>query len=270
MTYSWDFDFTDGIQDDQLGHLVNHSYNVGGRYKVTLTVSDGLVKKSTFIFINITTSDTPGTDDPTKESSRRDTVELDTGLLLLVIIIIAVIILALGLFAFTRSKKQTKRSKMNKYLDDIDAAYDWARTNTSVGKEKLSNLKLNLSRELKDGKLEPQEYSILENKLNEYMRLLGMTIASSGSNGRVEPGKIALAAPLPPTGAAQLPSHQPALTPKVTTVTPVQPTPSLPAKTGQKDIIKCYNCGHVVTITRAPPGEPTLIHCPNCGQDGKI
>jgi len=41
LTYSWDFDSTDGIQTDATGPTPSHTYTVAGTYTVTLTVSDG-------------------------------------------------------------------------------------------------------------------------------------------------------------------------------------------------------------------------------------
>jgi len=42
LTYSWDFDRSNGIQRDATGANVSHVYTVAGVYRVTLTVSDGL------------------------------------------------------------------------------------------------------------------------------------------------------------------------------------------------------------------------------------
>jgi PKD repeat protein len=49
LKYSWDFDAKDGIQEDQVGQVVTHTYRKAGTYKVTLTVADldGLKKPST-------------------------------------------------------------------------------------------------------------------------------------------------------------------------------------------------------------------------------
>jgi hypothetical protein len=49
LKYSWDFDAKDGIQEDQAGQVVTHTYRKAGTYKVTLTVSDldGLKKPAT-------------------------------------------------------------------------------------------------------------------------------------------------------------------------------------------------------------------------------
>ena len=41
LTYSWDFDSTDGIQEDATGATPSHTYTVAAAYTVTLTVSDG-------------------------------------------------------------------------------------------------------------------------------------------------------------------------------------------------------------------------------------
>src|SRR5205823_6669186 len=41
LTYSWDFDVTDGITQDATGATPSHTYTVAGTYTVTLTVSDG-------------------------------------------------------------------------------------------------------------------------------------------------------------------------------------------------------------------------------------
>jgi PKD repeat protein len=41
LTYSWDFDATDGITADATGATPSHTYTVAGTYTVTLTVSDG-------------------------------------------------------------------------------------------------------------------------------------------------------------------------------------------------------------------------------------
>ncbi len=41
LTYSWDFDVTDGIQEDATGATPSHTYSSAGTFTVTLTVSDG-------------------------------------------------------------------------------------------------------------------------------------------------------------------------------------------------------------------------------------
>ncbi len=40
LRYAWDFDSSDGIQEDTLGEVVYHRYRKAGKYTVTLTVSD--------------------------------------------------------------------------------------------------------------------------------------------------------------------------------------------------------------------------------------
>jgi len=40
VKYSWDFDASDGIQEDSVGEVVYHPYRKSGDYTVTLTVSD--------------------------------------------------------------------------------------------------------------------------------------------------------------------------------------------------------------------------------------
>lgn len=49
VRYSWDFDASDGIQEDAVGEVVYHKYRKPGEYTVTLTVSDifGLKKPAT-------------------------------------------------------------------------------------------------------------------------------------------------------------------------------------------------------------------------------
>lgn len=47
VKYSWDFDASDGIQEDAVGELVYHKYRKSGEYTVTLTISDLFgIKKS--------------------------------------------------------------------------------------------------------------------------------------------------------------------------------------------------------------------------------
>jgi hypothetical protein len=40
LSYSWDFDASDGITEDATGFIVSHKYSASGEYTVTLTVSD--------------------------------------------------------------------------------------------------------------------------------------------------------------------------------------------------------------------------------------
>ncbi|WP_082093090.1 PKD domain-containing protein [Methanosarcina siciliae] len=40
VSYSWDFDASNGIQQDATGPIVNHTYETAGEYTVTLTVTD--------------------------------------------------------------------------------------------------------------------------------------------------------------------------------------------------------------------------------------
>ena len=46
-TYSWDFDATNGIQEDASGKIVSHEFNAIGQFTVTLTVTDTVGQKST-------------------------------------------------------------------------------------------------------------------------------------------------------------------------------------------------------------------------------
>ena len=265
INYSWDFDFTDGIQRDKVGRMVNNTYEVPGKYKITLSITDGTVKKSTFIILNITKPTTPEIIDQGDDKKS----ETDNNLLLIVIVIIVIIVCILIILSlYFRSKK---RSLLSKYLNEIDQAYDWARTNPTVGKEKLSNLKLKLSDDLKNGTLPKEDYVLLENKLNEYMRLLGVTVAKPPIT------QMPMATPLDsPTQPAQT---QPQVittttTPHAQKITPIQPEQSSKpteskAQTNKK-IVQCFNCGNYVTVTLAPEGEPTLLDCPKCGQKGTV
>jgi hypothetical protein len=277
ITYSWDFDFSNGIQQEKLGRVVNHSYKTAGIYKVTLTISDGTVQKSTFVLANITKSDT-GTNGGGETNGKGSKID-NFSIAIIVIIIIAVLALIISSFMLSRKKR---KSILNKYIDEIDQAYDWARTNPTVGKEKLSNLKIKLSGDLKEGRLDTQSYNLLENKLNDYMHLLGMRVAGA------PPGQIPTAQPYKVTPVAepkQIQISQPSPSSPQPKVGPVQPAPSpqiqpstsqtiqqstqqpLPQK---KQVVKCFNCGNLVTVTLAPEGEPTIMHCPKCGQTGTL
>ncbi len=47
VSYSWDFDLTDGIQEDAIGSIVTHTYGDDGIYIVTLTVKDAVGNSDT-------------------------------------------------------------------------------------------------------------------------------------------------------------------------------------------------------------------------------
>ncbi len=100
INYSWDFDFTNGIQKENFGRKVNHSYKIAGIYKITLTITDGKVEKSTFIILNITKSTKPSPispiDDIIKSSGENNFVwAILLGIMIMIIIMIIVIILIL-------------------------------------------------------------------------------------------------------------------------------------------------------------------------------
>ncbi|TGC06946.1 hypothetical protein CUN85_12470 [Methanolobus halotolerans] len=40
VSYSWDFDASNGIQEEATGEVVSHDFSVPGRFKVTMTVTD--------------------------------------------------------------------------------------------------------------------------------------------------------------------------------------------------------------------------------------
>jgi PKD repeat protein len=279
ITYSWDFDFIDGIQKEKLGQNVNHTYDLPGRYKVTLTISDGTIQKSTFIVINITSTsptngggETNGNGDGSKDSDY---------FLIAMIVVIIIIILVLVISGFLLLRKKRK-SILNKYIDEIDQAYDWARTNPTVGKEKLSNLKIKLSGDFKDGRLEREDYRLLEDKLHDYMRLLGMTIPQFAHPEIAKPihgSAVATAqkvTPVQPTLEQKFNSST--QQPIKTTTPPSIPQPTQPRtapttmqhSNHKPELVKCFNCGNYISVTPTPPGQPTFVHCPKCGQDGTM
>jgi PKD repeat protein len=46
LTFSWDFDDRDGVQNEDSGPMADHAYNKGGEYTVTLTVTDNMGQSS--------------------------------------------------------------------------------------------------------------------------------------------------------------------------------------------------------------------------------
>ena len=52
-SYSWDFDASDGIQEDATGANVSHMFTEDGEYTVTLTVSDGVSTTTDTVVITI-------------------------------------------------------------------------------------------------------------------------------------------------------------------------------------------------------------------------
>jgi PKD repeat protein len=281
ITYSWDFDFSNGIQQDKLGREVNHTYVAPGKYKVTLTISDGTVHKSTFILVNITKSGTGPTNGGEVTNGNGDGQKDSDYLLIAMIVIVIIIVLVLITSGFLLLRKKRK-SILNKYIDEIEQAYDWARTNPSVGKEKLSSIKTRLPNELKEGRLDSQSYNLLENKLNDYMNLLGMRVAGA------PPGQIPTAQPYkvsPTAEPGQVQISQSQQSPPSLKVEPIEPAPSPQTQQStsqtthqptqqsppqKKQVVKCFNCGNFVTVTLALEGEPTIMHCPKCGETGTI
>ncbi|MGQ9582595.1 MAG: PKD domain-containing protein [Thermoplasmatota archaeon] len=61
LTYSWDFDRGNGIQEDATGPRVSHAYTQPGTYHVTLTVSDGQLLDTDECQVTVTA---PGTNAP--------------------------------------------------------------------------------------------------------------------------------------------------------------------------------------------------------------
>jgi hypothetical protein len=281
IIYSWDFDFIDGIQEEKFGRNVNYTYDLPGRYRVTLTISDGTVEKSTFILVNITKSGTGPTNGDGKTNGNGDEPKDSDYFLIAMIVIIIIVVIVLITSGFLLLRKKRK-SNLNKYLDEIEQAYDWARTNPTVGKEKLSSIKTRLPNELKEGHLDTQSYNLLESKLNDYMNLLGMRVAGAppGQIPTAQPYKVSLSTE---PGQAQISqSSQSSPSPKVGPVLP-SPLPQTQQSTSQnirqptqqsqpqkKQVVKCFNCGNFVTVTLAPEGEPTIMHCPKCGETGTI
>lgn len=56
ISYTWDFDWSDGIQIDAIGAIVKHTYSVAGKYKATLTVTD-ISGNSNSDTVNVTVRD---------------------------------------------------------------------------------------------------------------------------------------------------------------------------------------------------------------------
>ena len=89
INYSWDFDFTDGIQKQKFGREVNYTYKLAGIYKITLTIADGIVEKSTFTTINITKSSSDG---PTDSGDDKES-EINNYIWLVALVIIIIVLL---------------------------------------------------------------------------------------------------------------------------------------------------------------------------------
>jgi len=62
LTYKWDFNQSDGIQEDATGVLASHQYNDTGIYTVTLTASDGAQSDTdtTQVVVTATNGTIPG------------------------------------------------------------------------------------------------------------------------------------------------------------------------------------------------------------------
>ncbi len=71
--YSWDFDLSDGIQEDATGLIVSHTYSTPGEYTATLTITDSEGKTASSnvkITVNdITAPSVPTFQDPTVSST---------------------------------------------------------------------------------------------------------------------------------------------------------------------------------------------------------
>ncbi|MHB0998805.1 MAG: PKD domain-containing protein [Armatimonadota bacterium] len=58
VKYSWDFDSSDGIQEDNIGEIVYHRFRESGNYVITLTVSDAFgIKKPAVSTIKVKVND---------------------------------------------------------------------------------------------------------------------------------------------------------------------------------------------------------------------
>ncbi|MBN1809162.1 MAG: TIGR03790 family protein [Planctomycetes bacterium] len=57
LTYSWDFDDSDGIQVDATGVNPTHAYGAPGTYTVTLTVSDGMATAQDTLSVDVSGTD---------------------------------------------------------------------------------------------------------------------------------------------------------------------------------------------------------------------
>jgi PKD repeat protein len=62
LSYKWDFNQSDGIQEDATGVLASHTYNATGIYTVTLVVTDGAQSDSdeTTVVVSDNTGNVPG------------------------------------------------------------------------------------------------------------------------------------------------------------------------------------------------------------------
>ncbi len=109
LTYSWDFDKSDGILIDAFGQNVEWSYPTQGNYTVTLTVSDSGTPKltnSTSVIVHVLAVKEQPTEEPEEEDNTTvvDTSDKDKegttsgswipiGLIILVIVIICIVML---------------------------------------------------------------------------------------------------------------------------------------------------------------------------------
>jgi PKD repeat protein len=287
INYSWDFDFTDGIQSQKFGQKANHTYEYAGKYKITLTITDGIIQKSTFITLNITESGLPkpnGNGNGNGQGTEPDgKSQSDIYNWVIIAIVAILIILIIGFLLFYQRRK---RSVLNKYLTEIEQANEWAMARPDFGRTKLANLKLKITNDLKTGILDQQTYVILENKINEYMKSFGLATVSPfpGQVAHVLKPTVAPTPTIAPAQSSQLPQLPPriqppgtvpsdvtlqqptttSLTPTVQTIQPVSITPTqipqqqtLPQPTQQPQITP--------QPTTAQQSQKKIIKCFKCG-----
>ncbi len=79
LSYTWDFDSLDGIQNDAGGASVTHSYQTIGVKEVTLNVSDGTDNTETTLIITVEAGDPPSAILGVQERETGDLISLHAG-----------------------------------------------------------------------------------------------------------------------------------------------------------------------------------------------
>jgi PKD repeat protein/ligand-binding sensor domain-containing protein/DNA-directed RNA polymerase subunit RPC12/RpoP len=280
-SYIWDF----GDGTNATGEVVTHIYKEPWQYRVKLTVIDDNDTS------NSTTLDTPLMilSEISGGGGAGDKWALDDPNV--IGLIVSGIGFVVGYIAYTAKKR-----KLSKNIKEVTNAYMRYRHKPEYCEGELNKLREKFSQKFEDGKLDGNNYLILEKKIDNYVKELRtktvetkmgavpvqiqQTIGNILADGRISKEEYdGLMSAISSTNmdAAQRKQLEEMFSgwmksddqfkhpAEITIPQPKQPTDiSKPALTAQR--VRCTKCSAIINVTSTK--RPLTIYCPKCGMKG--
>ncbi|MFA5772651.1 MAG: PKD domain-containing protein [Thermoplasmata archaeon] len=284
VAYIWDFG--DGTKETVDNPIVTHVYQEPWQYKVTLTLIDDNGTSS-----NITLDPALLILSETSKGGENSKWALDDPNV--IGLVVSAIGLAIGYIAYTAKKR-----KLTKSIDDMTAIYVRYKNRPEYCESELNKFRENFLREFENGKLDGNNYLILEKKIENYVKELRtktvkskmgaipiqiqQTIANILADGKVS--KEEYDSLMNTINGSDISESQRKQLNDMLSIWmksddrfrhPVEiaaPQPQeragIPKPTHAAQRVRCTKCSAIINVTSTK--RPLMIYCPSCGMKGVL